>query len=1321
MISKRCGAVLSAFLVCLVLMSMAPDYAVGQSIDTLWIENWEGNWVPDWHVDYGTWQVGVPTSGPNAAHDTAIGGTKCAATVLAGNYTEGQSTRLIKDTRFVVPAASENPRLRFWHWYHFNSGDRGYVQVRVAGDTVWQTLKDGIYGLNGDAGYGHYYSTSRWTRPKLDLMAYAGKTIELCFYFYSSDANVAPGWYLDEILVETGNYVYNDPEDWESGFDDWYTDFGTWEVGTPSVVGPSSAYEGTKCAATILNGNYYGVHSSRLIGPSFTVPAASENPRLRFWHWYSFNSGDQGQVQVRVTGDTLWKPLVSGTFTGNSSGGWTNPPLDLMAYAGKTIELCFYFYSSDANVAPGWYLDSIVIEPPPTPCPAIACPSNPTNKSICALGDEINIPIPISYYKAVTVTPSTTTWQNDTLFFIADQIGVYDFTIIATNDSCADTCHFTVNVSLNVPMQLDINKLSFSTTDTATIPPAAKKIHINSSCSDGSLNWHLGKIIGGDWLQMSKTSGSNPDSVSISVNPHGYTPGIYKGKLEFTADNSANSPIRVPVTMFLESGTDVGEDVVKPGEVAQIPITINATKPLKGFTIPLRYHTDQLQYITLDSISFDTSLIDNIIYPNDSDIIFERVVQEPPLPDSTYEIATAYFRVASGATAEYVPIDTVTISAGGLDYSYEFTFANDSVGVPLYNPGAIIITQCDDLPVIAVSEHMDTVTANASGLACHPLSITNANTVAVSGATSANWSNGQLCFQVDSSGINRLELLAGNDCGFIQKAVSLFVNYIQDSLVLKIADVEIDYGRCDTVPITVSKAISNLAGFEFHITYDPSIVRACDDIVLTDLSVTKNDTGNTVHVAWTNLSSPLNLNAGDTILSLLFEAVGTPDEVSPLTWLSNSQIIDEESTLIPGCRYHNGSVEVSIPADNICGEIVYYKDLETAVAEVNVTLDGSVSRKDTTDDGGLFCFDEVANGSYEVTPQSNRDDLGVSISDALLIQRYVVRLDEFTPYQMIAGDVNQDCRVSITDVVAILNKITLIASLPSGNWTFIDRAYNINTTNWGEAPDGVDLVVNGSTILNNNFVGVRNGDVNGDWSPSQAGLAARTLFAGNSNAILEIESAETENNGIIAIPVSVANAEQVAGYELHLSFDIEKLHYSGYATELDGKVIVNVVDDKIHIAWIDVEKPLYASSNTDLISLEFEAADLADSARFTLDQVVIADSKGQPYMIETNDGYVNLKPTILPDGYALRQNYPNPFNPTTTIQLAMPISGQYEIGIYNIVGQKIKTFTGYGEAGIVRVEWNGCNDMGVAVASGIYLYKVTVGDFRDSRKMLLLK
>jgi flagellar hook assembly protein FlgD len=83
---------------------------------------------------------------------------------------------------------------------------------------------------------------------------------------------------------------------------------------------------------------------------------------------------------------------------------------------------------------------------------------------------------------------------------------------------------------------------------------------------------------------------------------------------------------------------------------------------------------------------------------------------------------------------------------------------------------------------------------------------------------------------------------------------------------------------------------------------------------------------------------------------------------------------------------------------------------------------------------------------------------------------------------------------------------------------------------------------------------------------------------------------------------------------------------------------------------------------------------------------------------------------------------PNPFNPNTVIMFAIPKPGEVRIEVFNVLGQKVKTLANeFSKAGYKRVEWDGTDDNGSSVASGVYLYRMTAGDFSETKKMLLLK
>lgn len=307
--------------------------------------------LDDWQVSMGTWDIGVPSSGPSNAH----GGQNCAGTSLAGNYYEIVDSKLISPP-FIVPKASKEPKLRFWHWWHFYSGDYGEVQIKT-NRGVWEPISPRY----------ERYGTDDWYRGILDLSNYGDSLVQIAFYFHSHSTDygpdVAPGWYIDDITVAIGPYVVNNPEDFETGLNDWSVDMGTWEVGVPTY-GPSNAYGGNNCAGTNLEGDYYELVDSRLISQPFKVPAASEMPAIRFWHWFKFYGGDWGEVQITTDKGETWQTITSQPISGKSES-WSPFYIPITEFADSAIQLGFYFHSEStgygADVSDGWYIDDIRI------------------------------------------------------------------------------------------------------------------------------------------------------------------------------------------------------------------------------------------------------------------------------------------------------------------------------------------------------------------------------------------------------------------------------------------------------------------------------------------------------------------------------------------------------------------------------------------------------------------------------------------------------------------------------------------------------------------------------------------------------------------------------------------------------------------------------------------------------------------------------------------------------------------------------------------------------------------------------------------------
>lgn len=101
---------------------------------------------------------------------------------------------------------------------------------------------------------------------------------------------------------------------------------------------------------------------------------------------------------------------------------------------------------------------------------------------------------------------------------------------------------------------------------------------------------------------------------------------------------------------------------------------------------------------------------------------------------------------------------------------------------------------------------------------------------------------------------------------------------------------------------------------------------------------------------------------------------------------------------------------------------------------------------------------------------------------------------------------------------------------------------------------------------------------------------------------------------------------------------------------------------------------------------------------------------------------IGVEDNPVPSEFALNQNYPNPFNARTTIRIELPEPGPAELTVYDITGKSVKTLINeYMQAGSHSVVWDGTNSFEQTISSGIYVYRLTIGNYSVSRRMILLK
>ena len=135
---------------------------------------------------------------------------------------------------------------------------------------------------------------------------------------------------------------------------------------------------------------------------------------------------------------------------------------------------------------------------------------------------------------------------------------------------------------------------------------------------------------------------------------------------------------------------------------------------------------------------------------------------------------------------------------------------------------------------------------------------------------------------------------------------------------------------------------------------------------------------------------------------------------------------------------------------------------------------------------------------------------------------------------------------------------------------------------------------------------------------------------------------------------------------------------------------------------VEIVEPADIQDMFDSFDTEAEEAEEAEEA------VVTA--------VETSDQ------ASVPQTFSLAQNAPNPFNSETVIRFALPQPSQVELTIYNLLGQPVAILVqGSSAAGTFSVRWDGRDQAGRAVTSGVYLYQLRAGEYTKVRKLLLLR
>ena len=159
--------------------------------------------------------------------------------------------------------------------------------------------------------------------------------------------------------------------------------------------------------------------------------------------------------------------------------------------------------------------------------------------------------------------------------------------------------------------------------------------------------------------------------------------------------------------------------------------------------------------------------------------------------------------------------------------------------------------------------------------------------------------------------------------------------------------------------------------------------------------------------------------------------------------------------------------------------------------------------------------------------------------------------------------------------------------------------------------------------------------------------------------------------------------------------------------------------------WLNVSEVegIIQPQQNQSLNMEINSS-ILDEGEYSLDlNIYTNDPENEIISIPMNlVRYLNILDNYIPNSYKLHSNYPNPFNPTTKIKYDLPQDNMVTITIHDIMGRNVTTLMKAKQtAGFHSLKWDAKNNIGVGVAAGIYIYTIQAGEFRATKKMVLLK
>lgn len=401
--------------------------------------------------------------------------------------------------------------------------------------------------------------------------------------------------------------------------------------------------------------------------------------------------------------------------------------------------------------------------------------------------------------------------------------------------------------------------------------------------------------------------------------------------------------------------------------------------------------------------------------------------------------------------------------------------------------------------------------------------------------------------------------------------------------------------------------------------------------------------------------------------------------------------------------------EVAVDVVAVTGTVRYYAGAQEPVAGVTLTGTGALEGAQSTGPSGAYTLLGTLGGAGTVTPAKTGDRRGaLSALDAAFILGCAAGSRTCAGEQALAADVTGDGVVTQEDARVLLDVLVgARAGPPAGDWRFepAARTYAVLTGNQ-EAQD---------------FTAVLVGDVSGNWSAAAAlfaagpgGTATAVRASRGARGTIALRAAQTETaaDGTILLEARLPGGT-VLGLEAEIAFDaaVEVLDVRPAASATGFLLAHRSEPGRLRVALASATG---VAEGGVFARIVIRTAAGGQGARVVAARINEEEAGGGPLVVDV---------TEPPASFELRQNVPNPFGAATGTRLVVEVpevgdevSRLVRVDVYNVRGALVRRLLDQAlEPGRYPVAWDGRDDSGALVPSGVY---IAVAEFAGSRRRI---